>query len=445
LRQNISALFKQKGVKLIDLCLKNCKIVPENIECSIGIENGKIASITKVAPKSEETIDIKGNIILPGLIDSHVHFRDPGFPEKETFKTGSIAAACGGFTTVLDMPNTNPPTDTKKAFLEKIKIAGKKSVVDFGLHAGVDAVSEIKKIAELKPASFKVYMDLVDDEHLLEIFTEIKGLSEDHLISVHAEDMDTVKECTHKIKAGTPMEPEIYANARPPLAEDIAVLKAISLAKQLNSSIHICHVSTKKSFKLIQNAKGENCKVTSEITPHHLFLDASYFKKCGNFAKTNPPLRDKKYALGISELKEIDIIGTDHAPHTIPEKEKNVWEAPSGIPNLENTLPLLLTQINQNKMTFAQIKRLLCEKPAEIFGLKSKGKIAEGMDADFVVVDMKKEGTIDPAEFKTKAKYSPFKGFNVKGMPVMTIVRGNVVVDNRDVFENNGKCIYNHK
>ena len=426
---------------MVDLCLINCKLVPENTECSIGIENGKIVSITKIAPKSEEEIDIKGKIVLPGLIDSHVHFRDPGFPEKETFKTGSIAAACGGFTTVLDMPNTNPPTSTKKAFLEKLKIAKKKSIVDFGLHAGVDDIKEIKKIAELKPASFKIYMDLIDDEYLLDIFTEIKGLPEDHLISVHAEDKNTVKECTDKMKSIDSIDPEIYVNARPPIAEDIAVLKATSLAKQLNSRIHVCHVSTKKSLDLIQEAKGENCRVTSEITPHHLFLDASYFKKCGNFAKTNPPLRDKKYALGINELEKIDVIGTDHAPHTISEKEKVVWEAPSGIPNLETTLPLLLTKVNENKMAFEDIKRLLCEKPAEIFNLKNKGKIAKGMDADFVVVDMKREGIISPDEFKTKAKYSPFKGFEVKGMPIMTIVRGNVVADEGEVFENNGKIV----
>jgi len=426
---------------MIDLCLKNCKLVPENKECIIGIEESKIVSITKIAPKSEETIDIKGNIVLPGLIDSHVHFRDPGFPEKETFKTGSVAAACGGFTTVMDMPNTNPPTNTEKAFIEKLNIARKKSVVDFGLHAGVGNIREIKKIAELKPASFKIYMDLIDDEHLLEIFKEIKRLPEDQLISVHAEDMDTVKECTDKMKSSGSIDPEIYTDARPPLAEDIAVLKATSLAKQLNSRIHICHVSTKKSLDIIQEAKSENCMVTSEITPHHLFLDASYFKKCGNLAKTNPPLRDKKYALGINELEKIDVIGTDHAPHTILEKEKIVWEAPSGIPNLETALPLLLTKVNKNKMAFGDIKRLLCENPAEIFNLKNKGKITEGMDADFVVVDMKKEGIINPGEFKTKAKYSPFNGFKVKGMPVMTVVRGNVVMADGEVFENSGKIV----
>ena len=426
---------------MVDLCIKNCKIVPENVECSIGIENGKIVSITKMPPKSDEIIDVKGKPILPGLIDVHVHFRDPGFPEKETFKTGSEAAACGGFTTVMDMPNTNPPTNTKKTFLEKLEIAEKKSVVDFGLHAGVSDTREIKKIAELKPSSFKIYMDLIDDGYLLEIFTEIKGLPEDYLISIHAEDRDTVKHCTDKMKLDNHRDPEIYADARPPIAEDIAVLKATSLAKQLNSSIHICHVSTKKSFNIIQNAKNENCKVTSEITPHHLFLDTAYLKKCGNFAKTNPPLRDIEYKLGFDELKDIDIIGTDHAPHTIPEKGKNVWEAPSGIPNLETTLPLLLTKVNKNKMGFEDIKRLLCKNPAKIFNLQNKGKIEVGMNADFVVVDMKKEGVINPENFKTKAKYSPFKGFKVKGMPVITIVRGNVVAEEGEVFGNKGKYI----
>jgi dihydroorotase len=426
---------------LIDLCLKNCKIVPENIECSIGIENGKIVSFKKIPPKSDETIDIKGNVVLPGLIDAHVHFRDPGFPEKETFKTGSMAAACGGFTTVMDMPNNNPPTNTKKAFLEKLEIAENKSIVDFGLHAGVGDIKEIKKIAGLKPASFKIYMDLLDNPRLMEIFAEISKLPEDHLISIHAEDNGIVNLCTDEKKSEHKLNPEIYADARPPLCETVAVENAISMAKCFDAHIHVCHVSTKKSLHLINEAKKENYKITSEITPHHLLLDDSYLKKWGNLAKTNPPLRDNEHKLNISDLKNIDIIGTDHAPHTVEEKEKNVWEAPPGIPNLETTLPLLLTQIHQNKLTFGDIKRLLCENPARIFNLPNKGKIAEGMDADFVVVDMKKEGIINPDEFKTKAKYSPFEGFNVRGLPVMTMVRGNIVADDGEVLKNYGKFV----
>jgi len=427
---------------LIDLCLLNCKIVPENIECSIGIENGKIVSFKKIPPKSDETIDIKGNVVLPGLIDTHVHFRDPGFPKKETFKTGSMAAASGGFTTVLDMPNTNPPTNTKKSFLEKLEIAENKSVVDFGLHAGVDDLKEIKKIETLKPASFKIYMDLLDNPSLMEIFGEIKKLQGAHLISIHAEDRNIVKLCTDKKKNENSLSPEIYADARPPLCETVAVENAIYMAKYFDMDIHICHVSTKKSLHLINEAKRGNYKITSEITPHHLFLDDSYLKKCGNFAKTNPPLRDNEHKLNISDLKNINIIGTDHAPHTTEEKEKNVWEAPPGIPNLETTLPLILTKVNENKMSFEDIKRILCQNPARIFNLSNKGKIAEGMDADFVVVDMKKEGIINPGEFKTKAKYSPFEGFKVKGMPIMTMVRGNVVAENGEIFENKGKFVY---
>jgi len=427
---------------LIDLCLTNCKLVPENKECSIGIKEGKIVSITKIPPESEKVIDIKGKPVLPGLIDSHVHFRDPGLIHKEDFRSGSEAAAAGGFTTVMDMPNTKPPTNTSKAFLEKLEIARKKSIVDFGLHAGVGNLEEIKKIAELKPASFKIFMDLVDNSFLMEVFEEISKLPQKYVISIHAEDENLTNYCTEMEKNGMYENPKIYAKARPPVSEIVAVSTAIAFSRFYGQKIHICHVSTKKSLEILNMAKNDVNKVTSEITPHHMLLDDSYFDKYANIVKTNPPLRDIDNKLDISYLKNIDIIGTDHAPHTVKEKEKNVWEAPPGIPNLETTLPLLLTKVNENKIGFKDIKRLLCENPAKIFNLENKGKIADGMDADFVVVDMKKEYIINPNDFKTKAKYSPFEGFNVKGMPVMTIVRGNIVMKDGEVFENKGKFVY---
>jgi dihydroorotase len=427
----------------MDFWLKDCKMVPENIDVSISIEDGKIISLKKIAPRRAEIINMKGSVILPGLIDAHVHLRDPGSTYKEDFHSGTRAAAIGGFTTIIDMPNTIPPTNTTRAFLEKLKIARKKSLIDFGLHAGVGSLADINKINKLKPASFKIYMDLVDKNFLNEIFSfisKINGVKP--LISLHCEDKDIVTNNTNKELKKKKFKPEIYANARPPLAETTAISNALSLAQAYGLTIHICHVSVKESLELIKNAKKSNINVTSEITPHHLFLNLSYLKKCGNFAKTNPPLRDNENKIDISYLSNLDIIGTDHAPHTISEKEQNIWDAPPGIPNLETTLPLLLNETNKQNITFADLKKLLCENPAKIFNLKNKGFIKEGMDADIVIVDMKKEIIINPDVFKSKAKYSPFKGFKIKGMPIMTMVRGEVVMEEGELFKNNGKFIY---
>lgn len=426
---------------MLDLCIINCKLDRGTEEVCLGIEHGKIVSIKKIPPAASETIDVNGKLVLPGLIDAHVHFRDPGLTFKEDFFSGSAAAAAGGFTTVLDMPNTVPPTNTPQTLNEKIKIGRGKSLVDFGLHASVANLSDIKELSEYQPASFKIFMDLMDHDFLMEAFSKINEVSGDHLISLHAEDPQIVNQCTEKMKMKG-SSPELYAEARPPQAEIEAVASAISLAKKFNQKIHFCHISTKKSLKLTNEAKNEGLKITSEITPHHLFLDSSYLKKYGNLAKTNPPLRDKENRLTMDNLPQIDIIGTDHAPHTLQEKKKNVWNAPPGIPGLETTLPLMLTQLNQGKITVDDIKRLLCENPAKIFNIPNKGFIREGMDADLVVVDLKKENIVDPANFQSKAKYSPFEGFHVQGVPVMTLVRGQKVMEESHILKNQGKFIY---
>jgi dihydroorotase len=430
---------------MLDLCISNCKIVPGNITCNIGVDEGKIVSIKKIPISADKTIDVSGNIIFPGLIDSHVHMRDPGFTYKENFKTGTQAAAAGGFTTVLDMPNTKPATNTTRAFMEKLKIAGKKSVVDFGFHVGADNLDQIPKLATLKPASFKIFMDLYEDDFLLKMFSKISELTNtdyNPIISLHAEDNKIVDHYTQIKKSEGKLNPTIYTEARPSPAEEVAVSKAISLANKFNLKIHICHTSVKKSLDLINNAKNDGCNITSEITPHHLFLDSEYLTKFGSFAKTNPPLRRVVDKISLKDTHLTDLIGTDHAPHTIEEKKHNIWDAPPGIPGLETALSLLLTKVNQNKMSFVDVKRLLCENPAMIFNIQNKGFIREGMDADFVVVDMKKEDIIKPENFHSKAHYSPFESFKVKGLPVITIVRGNVVMFDGEIMKNNGKFVY---
>lgn len=427
---------------MLDLCITNCKLDINSKEVCLGIEDGKIVSIKKLSSPASETINVNGKLVLPGLIDAHVHFRDPGLTIKEDFSTGSAAAAAGGFTTVMDMPNTIPPANTPQAFQEKMEIARRKSLVDFGLHAGVGDLSHIRDLVELRPASFKIFMDLVDGDFLIEAFRKIKGVNGDHLISIHAEDPSVVKQYTQEMKIKG-SSPELYALARPPRAEIEAVKSAISLAKEFNQKVHFCHVSTKKSLELINKAKNTGIKITGEITPHHLFLDSSYLKTYGNLAKTNPPLRDNKNRLQIKNLANIDIIGTDHAPHTLEEKKKDVWTAPPGIPGLETILPIMLTHLNQGKIFLGDIKRLLCENPVKIFKIPHKGFIMEGMDADLVVVDLKKESIINPHNFHSKAKYSPFEGLRVQGMPVMTMVRGQKVIENNHIFKNKGENVYN--
>ncbi|UTB33611.1 MAG: dihydroorotase family protein [Methanobacterium sp. ERen5] len=300
------------------MCIVNCRLNPSNQECSIGIENGKIVSIQKLPAVADEIVDLNGKIILPGLIDVHVHMRDPGLTYKENFKTGTESAAAGGFTTVLDMPNTKPPTNTVRDFKNKLKIAGSKSIVDFGLHAGTANTQEIPGLGDLNPASFKVFMDLHDDEFLTNLFSEIADLnqsgSHDHLVSIHAEDQEIVNKYTTMKSSETNSDSMVYADARPPLAEDVAVSKAIMMAKEFNIKVHICHASTEKSLNSIQKAKTEGCNISSEVTPHHLFLDSSYLKKFANFAKTNPPLRSEAKKIALKDLPKTDIVGTDHAP-----------------------------------------------------------------------------------------------------------------------------------
>jgi dihydroorotase len=310
-------------------------------------------------------------------------------------------------------------------------------------------------MAKLYPASFKIFADLVDNGFLMEVFREVSKLkyipstnenAEKYhfkpLISIHCEDGNITRHCTDRLKSKGVSNSKVYSIARPSIAEEVSVSNAVTLAEHFNVPLHICHTSTRKSLEIIKRAEITGCHVTCEATPHHLLLDSSSFEAFGTLAKTNPPLRDEKEKIQMSDLHIINIIGTDHAPHEILEKGRDIWNAPPGIPGLETALPLLLTQINKNKFSFEQLTQLLAENPARIFNIPHKGLIKEGIDADFVVVDMKREKVIKPENFQSKAKYSPFEGFQIRGMPVMTIIRGNVVMDEGEVFEAKGRFIY---
>ena len=416
----------------MDLIIKNCRLVGKLGDYNIKVEDGKITDISKTPLKGDETIDIKNNYLMPGFIDPHIHFRDPGLTQKEDFKTGSLSASNGGFTTVIDMPNTVPKTNTYKALKEKIQIAKNKSIVNFELQAGTNTLEEMKKMITLNPISFKIFMDLENDESLESIFKDLSILKDttdyNGLVATHCEKKSIVERETEILKQKGENNAIDYTYARPTVSEDESVKQAIELAKANDLRLHICHLSSSKSLSMAKTA-SKSMAVSWEFTPHHLLLDNTAYDVYGTFIKTNPPLRPKDESVRITDLDENSIIGTDHAPHTLEDKTKGVWDSSPGIPNLETVVPLMLTEVNNGNIDLNIIPKIFSENAAKVYGLENKGEIAIGKDADFTVIDLKREGKFDIDEFETKAEYSPFDGWNYTGTAIMTIVNGKVVMN----------------
>ncbi len=430
---------------------------------SIVLKNGKFVLLEKVFAgdllivdesiykigkglKGDEEMDLEGKYVLPGLIDAHVHFREPGAGEKEDWYTGSCAAAAGGVTTVLEMPNTNPPTITKKLLDEKRKKYASKSVVDYGFHFGASTgnMDELRKIDRI--ASVKFYMGSTTGSLLVEsdsiLLDELHMLyGRDILATVHAEDERIITEQTKKLKATGRTDASAYAESRPNKAAAEAVKKIISFSLKAKNRLHICHITTQEELALLSKNR-KDLQVSVEASPHHLFLTEDDFERLGSLAKTNPPLRSKKDQAALwAAVKDgtVDIIATDHAPHTLESKKRDIWAAPAGVPGLETMLPLLLNEVNKKTLTLNQVIHLTSENPSRMFGIRNKGRIKAGYDADLVVVDMDLEKKVDNEKLFTKCGWSPFAGWKLKGWPVKTFVRGRLVYDNGKIIKTKGK------
>jgi len=445
------SVVRELAELIVDLVLSDTKAyVDDNIvDCSIAINEEKIFKIGKEAnmPRAQTKIDLRNLLVLPGLIDAHVHLRDEGKAYKEDFYSGTAAAAAGGITTVLDMPNNDPVTMSAETLRNRMEMAQGKILVDVGFYSEFPKNLEaIKEIVREGVVAFKLFMaeqvgglNIDDDGALLEAFKAV-GLKVP--IAVHAEDKKLLKETQGELRRTKCNGVEAFLKAHSVNVEVRAVERLLSILRQVDVHVHFCHMSTEDGLKTIIDGKKSGLKVTCEVTPHHLFLSVDDLKRIGTLALTVPPLREKRNVEALwNGVKNnwIDIFASDHAPHNLIEKKAEVvWNVKAGVPGLEITLPLLLTEVNRGRLTIADVVRLMAKKPAQIFNLKGRGSLKEGNKADLVVVDLKRKGEIDVSKFHSKAKYSPFDGWKIEGKPVKTFVGGRLIVDEGEVIAEAG-------
>ncbi|RKS55833.1 dihydroorotase [Gillisia mitskevichiae] len=425
--------------------IKNARIVNEGTitEGDVFIENGIIVEIAdSISAKSPDLtmIDAEGNYLIPGIIDDQVHFREPGLTHKETIETGSRAAIAGGITSFIEMPNTNPQTTTIEKLEEKFELAKKSSYANYSFMFGGtnDNLEEILKVDPKTTAALKLFLGsstgnmLVDDAKVLEqIF-----LKSPLMIAVHCEDEATIQknlaECVERYGDDIPIE--LHSKIRSEEACYISSSKAVALAKKTGARLHVFHISTAKELKLFDNKLPlKDKKITAEVCVHHLWFNDSDYEKKGTFIKWNPSIKTKKdqdaLLKGLLEGR-IDVIATDHAPHTKEEKKNVYTKAPSGGPLVQHALPAMLQMHHQEKISLEQIVEKMCHNPAILFQIEKRGFIREGYKADLVLIDLNAPWAVQPSNTVYKCGWSPFDGVTFKSRVTHTFVNGQLVYNN---------------
>ena len=437
---------------IVDSVLTNTKayLAGQIKECSIAIEEGKIVKIGREPqmPQADEKTNLKGMLLLPGLIDEHVHLRDEGKAYKEDFMSGTAAAAAGGFTTVLDMPNNEPVTMSKQSLTNRMELAARRILVNVGFHSEFPKKNtDIQQIISTGAVGFKIFMgtqvgglDVDVDDDLIDAFKEVAPLKVP--VAVHAEDQTMLRVNEEKLKKAKKTSVAAFQNAHSEEVEAKAIQRLLEISASADLHLHFCHVSTKVGLDAIDDAKKAGRQVTCEVTPNHLLLSTVDLQRVGQMLVMAPPLRNQDQVDALwrgLESGVVDSLGSDHAPHTLEEKAaSSVWDVAVGVPGLETTLPLLITQIRKNRLSVNQVVSFLAEKPAEIYGLHGRGRIVEGSGADLTVVDFNQKFTIDASKFKSKAKFSPYDGWEVWGKTIKTYVEGLLIFDEGDIVAKPG-------
>lgn len=440
----------------VQMLIKNGKIVSpaSTLRGHLVIDNGKVDDILlydENLPDAETTIDAEGKYVLPGLIDPHVHFREPGLEYKEDWNTGSQAAVAGGVTTIIDMPNVKPATWDVEALELKLECA-KKSYCDYGIYAVLveGKGDQILPLAKAGVCGYKIFMGETignipapSDGEIIEQWTTMSqtGLR----CGVHAEDNSILFYLRDKLKAEGRTDPLAFLESRPPVAEAEAVQRAILFAREANSKLMIYHMSSKQGTEIVRRAKADgDVDVKAETGPHYFMFDGRDMVRMGlgSLLRMNPPVREHEHGEALFKgLMDgtIDVIGTDHSPHTREEKcyddrMGDIWKPISGWPGVETLVPVMLTVVNDGRMTINHYVKLQSESPAKAWNLyPQKGNLDIGADGDVTIVDMDKPGVIDENKLHSKNKLSPWHGWKVTAQPVYTIVRGKVVAKDNEV------------
>ena len=403
----------------------------------VRIDGESIVEVGTGLDGDGETIDADGKLLLPGMIDAHVHFREPGFPHKETWLTGSRSAAAGGVTTVFDQPNTEPPTVDAAGYERKAELASA-SLVDYAINGGVTDDWVPEELLE-KPIGALGEVFLADSTGEMGIDTERyeEAVNRAHeagvLITVHAEDATLFDE-----SVADRTDPDAWSAYRTAEAEIEAIRRACRVADDLDARVHVAHTSTPEG---VEAASGAG--MTCEVTPHHLFLSRADLEGLGTFGRMNPPLRSEDRRESMLRLLvdgEIDIVATDHAPHTRAEKDAGIWDAPSGVPGVETALPLLLEEARNGRIGYERIRDVTAANVADIFGLERKGRIETGNHADLVLVDPDASVPIRGDALHSKCEWTPFEG-RPGVFPELTTVRGRVVFRDGEFADVTGRNV----
>lgn len=433
-----------------DLVIRNGAIVTDRTEFkgSIAIKDGRILAIGEDAamPPAKAALDAAGMHVLPGAIDAHVHFREPGYTHKETWRTGTASAAMGGVTTVFEMPNTKPPTGTLEALNIKLE-AAKKAHVDYGIYGllGEENLDHLEALMDGGVAAFKCFMGNTfgnlpapSTGAMLEGFERVaaRGLR----IALHAENASIMKRRQLQLQAIGRRDPLAHLAARPPVVAAEAVSRAAILAEWTGARIHILHVSSGTELGPLRDAKARGVDITAETCPHYLLLDETAYADVGSLIRVNPPVREKAHQTllwGAVLDGTIDMIATDHAPHTAAEKfNEDIWCADCGFTGVETQMPLMLTQVAAGRMSLQHYVKMTATAPAQAFGLyPRKGVLQPGADADIVVVDLTREHVIHAEQLQSIGRCTPFEDMVVRGLPIHTLVRGRFVMKDRELVE----------